>query len=46
MQAFDPRHLFAFLGPLEAIDQHHGPAVDPHQTSPEQALESLLPEPG
>ena len=46
MQAFDPRHLFALLGPLEAIDQHHGPAVDPHQPPPEQALESLLPEPG
>jgi len=46
MEAFDPRHLFALLGPLEAIDQHDGPSVDPHQTPSEQALESLLPEPG
>ena len=46
MQAFDARHLFAFLGPLEAVGQHDGPAVDSHQMPPEQALESLLPEPG
>jgi hypothetical protein len=45
MQAFNPRHLFTLLGLLETVDQHDGPAVDPHQTTPEQALERLLPEP-
>ena len=44
VQAFHPRHFFAFLGPLEAIDQHHGAAVDPHQPPAEKALESLMPE--
>jgi len=47
MEAFDPRHLFPLFGPLEAIDQHHRPSVDPPTNPPsEQALESLLPEPG
>jgi hypothetical protein len=46
VQAFDPRHLFAFLGPFDAIDQQHEAAVDPHHPSSEQALESLLPEAG
>jgi hypothetical protein len=46
MEAFDPRHLFPLFGPLEAIDQHDRPSVDPHQPPSEQVLESLLPEPG
>jgi len=46
VETFDRRHFAALFGPFEAIDQHHGAAVDPHQAATEQMLEGLSPELG
>jgi hypothetical protein len=46
MQAFDPRHLPALLGPLDPIDQRHPPSVDPHPAPSQQPLQGLLPQLG
>ena len=46
VQAFDPRHFAAFLGALEAINQHDRAAVDPHQAAAKQVLQGRPPQLG
>ena len=46
LQTFDARHFAPFLGPLEPIDQHDRPPIDPDQVAAEQMLNRLPPELG